>query len=176
MSDVIGLDCILAYSLNRQKKKGIYYESHHIIPKSMGGKEEVLLTAKEHFICHLLLCKMLIRTEKHKMINALIKMASDFYVFVDTSSDVIFYISKLDMTSDTENWVSGGDGVYYKLTNSNPTLHRIDVKLPSEMKKILDSEEKSLYQTLREEERRILDLEAQRARNLYEAISTQDLS
>jgi len=110
------------------------------------------------------------------MNNINTKMASDFYVFVDTSSDVIFYISKLDMTSDTENWVSGGDGVYYKLTNSNPNLHRIDVKLPSEMKKILDSEEKSLYQTLREEERRVLDLEAQRARNLYEAISTQDLS
>ena len=38
----------------RKKKNGIYYESHHIIPKSMGGIEEVLLTAKEHYICHLL--------------------------------------------------------------------------------------------------------------------------
>ena len=59
----------------RKKKNGIYYESHHIIPKSMGGIEEVLLTAKEHYICHLLLCKMVTGKDKHKMINALIKMA-----------------------------------------------------------------------------------------------------
>jgi len=59
----------------RKKKNGMYYESHHIIPKSMGGVEEVLLTAKEHYICHLLLCKMVNGKDKHKMINALIKMA-----------------------------------------------------------------------------------------------------
>lgn len=41
----------------------------------MGGTEEVLLTAKEHYICHLLLCKMTTGADKHKMINALIKMA-----------------------------------------------------------------------------------------------------
>lgn len=41
----------------------------------MGGTEEVLLTAKEHYVCHLLLPKMLTGSHKHKMINALIKMA-----------------------------------------------------------------------------------------------------
>jgi len=64
-----------AKSQIRVKKKGIYYESHHIIPKSLGGVEEVLLTAKEHYICHLLLCKMVAGKNKHKMINGLIKMA-----------------------------------------------------------------------------------------------------
>ncbi|CAB4162996.1 Nuclease associated modular domain 3 [uncultured Caudovirales phage] len=59
----------------RKKKNGTYYESHHIIPKSMGGIEEVLLTAKEHYICHLLLCKMLTGKNKHKMINALIRLS-----------------------------------------------------------------------------------------------------
>lgn len=63
-----------AFIENRKKKKGLYYESHHIIPKSMGGKAVVLLTAKEHFICHLLLPKMLTGSNKHKMINALIRM------------------------------------------------------------------------------------------------------
>lgn len=58
----------------RTKKSGAYYEAHHIIPQSMGGKEKVLLTAKEHFICHLLLCKMCEGMSKHKMINALIRM------------------------------------------------------------------------------------------------------
>ena len=59
----------------RHRQDGNYYESHHIIPKCMGGIEEVLLTAKEHFICHLLLCRMTVGIDKHKMINALIKMS-----------------------------------------------------------------------------------------------------
>jgi hypothetical protein len=57
----------------------IYYEKHHIIPVSLGGNNSkdnlVLLTGKEHFICHLLLCRMTGNDSKHKMINALIKMA-----------------------------------------------------------------------------------------------------
>lgn len=64
-----------AKNKNRTKKEQEYYESHHIIPKCMNGTEEVLLTAKEHFICHLLLCKMTDGTNRHKMINALIKMS-----------------------------------------------------------------------------------------------------
>lgn len=53
----------------------IYYESHHIIPNSFGGIEQVLLTGREHFICHLLLVKMCV-SEKHRyqMTNALFKM------------------------------------------------------------------------------------------------------
>ena len=39
---------------NRVKSKENYYESHHIIPKSMGGKNInsnlILLTAREHYI------------------------------------------------------------------------------------------------------------------------------
>ena len=43
----------------RAKKQGIYYEIHHIVPRSEGGSNKqsnlVLLTAKEHYIAHLLL-------------------------------------------------------------------------------------------------------------------------
>lgn len=39
-----------------------YTEQHHILPKSLGGTDNqnniVKLTAREHFICHLLLTKM----------------------------------------------------------------------------------------------------------------------
>lgn len=48
-----------AKSQNRIKHKGIYYENHHIIPRCLDGtnnKENlVLLTAREHYICHKLL-------------------------------------------------------------------------------------------------------------------------
>lgn len=39
-----------------------YYETHHIIPKCLGGDDRstnlVKLTAREHFVAHLLLCEM----------------------------------------------------------------------------------------------------------------------
>ena len=44
---------------NRIKYKSIYYEEHHILPKCLNGGEEkenkILLTAREHFVCHKLL-------------------------------------------------------------------------------------------------------------------------
>lgn len=44
---------------NRKKASGVYYEKHHIVPKCLGGDNTkqnlVLLTAKEHYICHLIL-------------------------------------------------------------------------------------------------------------------------
>lgn len=47
---------------NRKKGSRIYYELHHIIPKCMGGTDDtenlVLLTGREHFIIHKLLCEM----------------------------------------------------------------------------------------------------------------------
>ncbi|WJZ28126.1 homing endonuclease [Serratia phage 92A1] len=50
-----------ARGLNK-KNLDYYTESHHIIPKSLGGRDSinnlVLLTAREHFIAHLLLTKI----------------------------------------------------------------------------------------------------------------------
>jgi hypothetical protein len=52
-----------------------YTEKHHIIPKSMGGSNKkdnlVKLTAREHFIAHVLLTKFTESTNKAKMITAL---------------------------------------------------------------------------------------------------------
>lgn len=49
-------------TLNRYKGDGNYYEKHHIIPKSLGGSNNddnlVLLTAREHYLAHYLLCKI----------------------------------------------------------------------------------------------------------------------
>lgn len=60
-----------------------YYEKHHIIPRSMGGKDTadniVYLTAREHFIAHLLLSKMFPEGSINwvKMQKALILMFSE---------------------------------------------------------------------------------------------------
>ena len=58
----------------RVKGQGAYYEAHHIVPLCMGGggtvyqwkthSNIVLLTAKEHFICHRLLCRIYPHVQK----------------------------------------------------------------------------------------------------------------
>jgi hypothetical protein len=49
-------------TLNRSKNKDVYYEEHHIIPRSMGGnnnkENKILLTAREHYLAHYLLWKI----------------------------------------------------------------------------------------------------------------------
>ena len=56
-----------------------YQERHHIIPRSLGGDNSkgniANLTAREHYICHLLLCKMTSSDAKKKMTYAAWTMA-----------------------------------------------------------------------------------------------------
>ena len=62
----------------RETSLSQYTEKHHIIPKSLGGTHSkdnlVKLTAREHFVCHLLLLKMLQGNSKYKMAFALNRM------------------------------------------------------------------------------------------------------
>jgi len=55
-----------------------YSENHHIIPKCLGGtnskENTIFLTAREHFICHLLLVNMVLGKSKYKMAYALNRM------------------------------------------------------------------------------------------------------
>jgi len=62
--------------VNNAKSRTItgYTEKHHIIPKSCGGTNSkdnlVALSAKEHFICHLLLTKAVSNEYRSKMVYA----------------------------------------------------------------------------------------------------------
>jgi hypothetical protein len=64
-------DQIIDRAKNRQLEG--YKEKHHILPKCLGGKEDkdnlVELTAREHFLCHRLLCE--IYPNETKLIQAL---------------------------------------------------------------------------------------------------------
>lgn len=67
--------------INSAKTRSIsgYTENHHIIPKSLGGSNKkdnlVALTAREHFVCHRLLPKMVVGEARHKMLAAQMRMA-----------------------------------------------------------------------------------------------------
>lgn len=54
-------DALITKAQNRDKPLG-YVERHHVVPRSMGGKDTsdnlVWLTAREHFVAHVLLAKM----------------------------------------------------------------------------------------------------------------------
>lgn len=63
---------------NNKSVLGYYTERHHIIPKCMGGHDDVnnlvLLTAREHFVAHQLLIKIYPNVDKlvyaaHKMMS-----------------------------------------------------------------------------------------------------------
>lgn len=62
---------IIENAHNRTLQEEVYYEQHHILPKSLGGSNDkdnlVKLTAKEHFICHLLLTRFTTGEAKSKM-------------------------------------------------------------------------------------------------------------
>ena len=58
--------------IERAKNRQIigYNEKHHVIPKCLGGNDDkenlVELTAKEHFLCHMLLCEIYPKNDKLK--------------------------------------------------------------------------------------------------------------
>ena len=68
-----------AQSADRIKGQDVYYESHHVIPVSLAGNDDndnrVLLTAREHYIAHLLLTKCTEGQAKHSMIRAAFMMS-----------------------------------------------------------------------------------------------------
>ena len=72
-------DQIIKRSLleDRIKGRGTYYEEHHIVPRCLGGLDNkenlVLLTAREHFLVHLLLIR--IYPENYKLIYAFTLMS-----------------------------------------------------------------------------------------------------
>lgn len=70
------------FSLIERAKKRLtpeeYFERHHILPISLGGLDiddnKVCLSAKEHYVCHLLLVKMTEGKQKRSMMFAFYKM------------------------------------------------------------------------------------------------------
>lgn len=71
---------LISNAKNRITNTSCYYERHHIIPKSLGGSDNlsnlVFLTGREHLICHLLLIRMTEGKAKAKMISAAWSMAN----------------------------------------------------------------------------------------------------
>lgn len=102
---------------NRKLEQGVYYEQHHIIPKSVcpslsaTSSNIVNLTAREHFICHWLLTKML--PNNKKLMYAFNMMTVDKTGNRYKPSSVVYAalkqsFSKINKTASLYTWCTDG--------------------------------------------------------------------
>ena len=128
---------------NRKKQNGIYYEAHHIIPKCMGGlgkvyeyathENIVLLTSREHFICHELLCKIYPNIKK---------LHHAFWAMCNQSKHKLnFIISSRTYEEARNNFIASKSGMNHhffgkklsqdhikKISGENSASKRLDVR------------------------------------------------
>jgi len=121
--------CNSRQKLNRVKSKNQYFESHHIIPRSLGGSNKktnlVLLTAREHFIAHLLLTKFTTGKDRQKMIYAFNMMCITF----KKSSKLYQQQRKLFSELQSKNMRGSNNSMYNKKHNDNTKKKMSNSKL-----------------------------------------------
>ena len=109
-----------AKSENRERH-GRYYELHHIIPKCMNGSNGnhnlVLLTLREHFVCHLLLPKMAVESAHRNSLYC----ALSYFKKCFTSHMYEIYRKHHSKTMSERIWVN--DGI------KNKRIHPEDLEL-----------------------------------------------
>ncbi len=123
--------CSNAKTLGRNKVSGIYYEAHHIKPKSFGGEGDcrninhpniVLLTPKEHYIAHLLLTKI------YKTSPA---MQTALWSMLITKQNVRYKPSSRTYAQIREEYISLSKGTtnpFYGKSHSEETKQKISAK------------------------------------------------
>lgn len=128
-------------SLNRGLNKDIldgYYERHHILPKSIGGKDidsnYVLLTAKEHILAHMLLARIY-----PDNLN-LVRSTSAMLMKNRGRVDQLFNISLKTITSIRENYANYKDEFSKEQLGKNITeSHRENLSKSHIGKKLSES-------------------------------------
>lgn len=87
-----------------------YTENHHIMPKSLKGNNSasnlVTLTAREHFLCHLLLTKMVGGEDKYKMYFAFGMMMSGH--ITDRYVPSRFYSKRRELVGKASSFFNSG--------------------------------------------------------------------
>ena len=127
-----------AKSQNRKKLRKnqigyVYYENHHIQPKCLGGTNDkenlVLLTAREHYVCHKLL--IFIYPEQRGLILAIRRfMHSKKLMLYNISSrdyDTIKnLLNKIPQKSHYESWIDkfGKEEADKRLKNQNDKIRK----------------------------------------------------
>lgn len=147
--------------LNRVKSIDNYYEIHHILPKCLGGtndeKNLVILTAREHFLCHKILTyiypcnskimfgfQMMVYTHKN---SRNLKLSSRDYAYLkylrfsngvsEETKQKMRNAERKEMSDDSRLNISKGLDLYY---NSSEMLEKKRLKLQEREQKIANKE------------------------------------
>lgn len=126
-----------SFQENRKRSDDRLYEEHHIIPKSCGGTDDqsnlVLLTPKEHYICHRLLPKM-VKSKFHyeKMIYALWCLIngngrSKRY----SPSGKIYQMIKEQQSKTRSERMKGENNSFYRKTHTEETKRKLSENNPT---------------------------------------------
>lgn len=95
----------------KNRKLTTYKEKHHIIPKCMGGsnnKENLVeLTAREHYIAHLLLVKIYPNNDKLKIaVWNMLNVSNSYHKRVYTISNRLYEEYRIYASKITKKWFS----------------------------------------------------------------------
>lgn len=117
---------LVSNKTKRKKDKNTYYESHHIIPRCLGGSDEVsnlvLLTAREHFIAHRLLSKIYPQ-------DLNLKLAVLFMASTETLGEIYKVTSRTYSTLKTE----ASEARKVKASHANTMEFIHNIKVPSSL-------------------------------------------
>jgi hypothetical protein len=109
------------YRIKKYNLTFIYYENHHILPRCLGGNDDkenlVLLTAKEHYVCHKLLTH--IYKGNTKIICAFHRMTNDKRKNCRISSRDYAYVKEL---------TTGGGNAFFNKHHSEKTKEILKIK------------------------------------------------
>jgi len=115
--------------LSKRVKGDTYYEKHHILPKCLGGTNKkdnlVLLTAKEHFIAHLLLVEIYEGINKAKLSFALFQMCRKNKLHGRVISSRQFDKAKQIMSKNC----SGINGTFYGRKHSDEVKNNLSKRM-----------------------------------------------
>jgi hypothetical protein len=122
-----------------RKLDNIYVEEHHILPKSLGGNNStenlVLLTAREHFVCHLLLVKSVLPDYKKKMNYAFWRMCNGSKNRYKPTARFYAMGKQAFVESQTGH-------PSYLLSQSTKSRNKIGVSMSATLSKLTDAEMK----------------------------------
>lgn len=117
--------------IERAKSRTItgYTETHHIIPRSLGGSNSkdnlVNLTAREHYICHLLLPKMLEGECKYKMLCAVLRFAHSNQKQRKKIPSRVYERVKIEKAALHSKLFSGKNNPFYGRNHSEETKQKL---------------------------------------------------
>lgn len=127
---------------NRKRSDIRKYENHHIIPDACGGtntKENlVLLTPREHYICHRLLVKMVIsKRHKHQMYSALWSLINGMGRAKRYSPcSRIYEILKIEISISKSENMKGENNHFYGKTHSPEFCERMRIDNPARREEV----------------------------------------